>query len=61
MICIPVILVLVNFSADSYIATVNANSVHIFVTAFGSFVSPFLVEVKPDVTGFLKEGTYVYS
>ena len=41
--------VLVNFSAASYRANVNTTSVIVRVMAFGSFASPFLVEVVPDI------------
>ena len=37
--------VLVNFSATSYRAEVNATSVTVRIMAFGSLASPFLVEV----------------
>ena len=40
-------LVLVNFTADSYRADVNANSVVVNVTAFGSYDTPFTVKVIP--------------
>ena len=48
--------VLVNFSATSYRANFNAISVIVRVMAFGSFASPFLVEVVPD-TDDVPEGT----
>ena len=51
--------VLVNFSADSYRAGVNATSVSIFVTAFGSFDSQFIVEVVPDGTDVPEGGNFV--
>ena len=42
-----VISVLVNFSANSYRAEVDATSVTVRVMAFGSFYFPFLLEVIP--------------
>ena len=48
--------VLVNFSTVSYTAGVNATSVIVRVMAFGSFDTPFLVEVKPDI---VPEGSIV--
>ena len=47
-IAIRITAVLVNFSADSFRANVNAISVIVRVMAFGSFASPFLVEVIPS-------------
>ena len=47
-VCIFITLVLVNFSEPSYRADVNATSVIVRVTAFGSFDFVFLVEVVPD-------------
>ena len=49
--------VLVNFTADSYRADVNATSVSISVMAFGSFDSQFIVEVVPDRAHLPKGGT----
>ena len=51
---IYIIIVLVNFSADSYMAPVNDTPVVVRVMAFGSFDTPFLVEVIPD--GDIPEG-----
>ena len=48
-IAIHITAVLVNFSADSYRANFNASSVIMRVMAFGSFASPFLVEVIPGM------------
>ena len=42
------VLVLVNFSTVSYRAEVNATNIVVRVMAFGSFDTPFLVEVIPD-------------
>ena len=47
-----------NFSAASYRANFNASSVIVRVMAFGSFASPFLVEVIP-FTDDVPEGTYI--
>ena len=41
--------VLVNFSAVSYRAGVNATNIVVQVKVFGSFYTPFLVEVRPDI------------
>ena len=41
-------MVLVNFTANSYRAEVNASIVVLRLMAFGSFDSPFLVDVVPD-------------
>ena len=47
-----------NFSTDSYRARVNATNVVVRVMAFGSFDTPFLVEVVPDVAEDIPESTY---
>ena len=47
-----------NFSTDSYRAEVNATNVVVRVMAFGSFDTPFLVEVVPDVDVDIPESTY---
>ena len=56
--CIPfvIILVIVNFSTDSYRAVVNDTSVAVRVMAFGSFDTPFLVQVIPDAVDIPAEG-----
>ena len=59
------ILVLVNFSTDSYRAGINATNVVVRVMAFVSFDTPFLVEVIPDIDEDIPESmykinTYVY-
>ena len=46
-----------NFSTDSYRARVNDTRVIVRVMAFGSFDTPFLVEVVPDVAEDIPEGT----
>ena len=47
-----------NFSTDSYRAEVNATNVVVRVMAFGSFDTPFLVEVVPDVDEDIPESMY---
>ena len=47
-----------NFSTDSYRAGVNATNVVMRVMAFGSFDTPFLVEVIPDVAEDIPESMY---
>ena len=54
-----IILVLVNFSADSYRATVNFSSVVVLVMAFGPFNIPFTVEVRPDAVDTTSRGKYI--
>ena len=41
--------VLVNFTAVSYRAGVNATYIVVRVMVFGSFDIPFLVEIRPDI------------
>ena len=43
---------LVNFSATSYRADVNATSVIVRVMAFGFFSEAFIVDVVPDAEDF---------
>ena len=51
-------MVLVNLTADSYRADINATSVEISVMAFGSFDSQFIVEVVPDGTDLPEGGNF---
>jgi len=53
-------LVLVNFTASSYIAEVNATIAVVNVTAFGSFNSILILEVIPDATHIPRGGNYKY-
>ena len=48
--------VLVNFSADSYKANVNATSVNVYVTVFGSYDTKFCVQVIPNDTYVTQKG-----
>ena len=52
-------MVLVNLTADSYRADVNATFVVISVMAFGSFDSQFIVELVPDGTDLPEGGNFV--
>ena len=56
---LSLILVLVNFSTDSFTARVNSTSVIVRVMAFGSFDAPFLVQVVPNGVDLPEGGTYV--
>ena len=47
-----------NFSTDSYRAVVNDTSVVVRVMAFGSFDTPFLVQVIPDAVDIPEGGNY---
>ena len=55
-----IISVLVNFSATSYRAEVNATSVTVRVMAFGSFYFTFLLEVIPKTVD-TPEGNYTVT